>query len=121
MNVHDSSTLHWPLAVPGIRLGTAGAGIKRATGTMCWSSRLRRGGTSCAAVFTRNAFCAAPVTVAREHVTAQPRWLLINSGNANAGTGNRGLEDARQTCRLLAGRTGGDFRRSHALFHRGDR
>ncbi|MEA3640190.1 MAG: bifunctional glutamate N-acetyltransferase/amino-acid acetyltransferase ArgJ [Lamprobacter sp.] len=60
-------------------------------------------GTACAATFTRNAFCAAPVTVAREHLTAEaPRWLLINAGNANAGTGARGLEDARACCRALS-------------------
>ncbi|MBK5930925.1 bifunctional glutamate N-acetyltransferase/amino-acid acetyltransferase ArgJ [Halochromatium salexigens] len=60
-------------------------------------------GTACAATFTRNAFCAAPVTVAREHLaTAAPRWLLINAGNANAGTGRRGLEDAAACCQALA-------------------
>ncbi len=60
-------------------------------------------GTRCAATFTRNAFCAAPVTLAREHLAAtDPRWLLINAGNANAGTGARGLEDAKTCCRELA-------------------
>ncbi len=60
-------------------------------------------GTACAATFTRNAFCAAPVTVAREHLaTAAPRWLLINAGNANAGTGRRGREDAAACCQALA-------------------
>jgi len=64
-------------------------------------------GGSCAAVFTRNAFCAAPVTVAREHLAKGPvRYLLINSGNANAGTGAAGLRAARETCRLLAGMAG---------------
>jgi len=64
-------------------------------------------GGSCAAVFTRNAFCAAPVTVAREHLAKGPvRYLLINSGNANAGTGGAGLRAARETCRLLAGMAG---------------
>jgi glutamate N-acetyltransferase/amino-acid N-acetyltransferase len=54
-------------------------------------------------VFTRNAFCAAPVIVAREHLAAgPPRYLLINSGNANAGTGAPGLQDARQCCNALA-------------------
>ncbi|MBK5941036.1 bifunctional glutamate N-acetyltransferase/amino-acid acetyltransferase ArgJ [Halochromatium roseum] len=63
-------------------------------------------GTRCAATFTRNAFCAAPVTVAREHLAAEAtRWLLINAGNANAGTGARGLEDARTCCRALAALT----------------
>ncbi|MFW6259074.1 MAG: bifunctional ornithine acetyltransferase/N-acetylglutamate synthase, partial [Halochromatium sp.] len=60
-------------------------------------------GTACAATFTRNAFCAAPVIVAREHLAkAAPRWLLINAGNANAGTGRRGLEDAVACCQALA-------------------
>jgi len=66
-------------------------------------------GSRCAAVFTRNAFCAAPVIVAREHLEKiPPRYLLINSGNANAGTGAPGLEDARQSCEALAQRTGCD-------------
>lgn len=57
-----------------------------------------------AAVFTRNRFCAAPVTVAREHLGQHGpiRALLINSGNANAGTGPQGLQAARQTCQALA-------------------
>jgi len=60
-------------------------------------------GTQCAAVLTRNAFQAAPVMVAREHLSATaPRFLLINAGNANAGTGARGLADARACCAALA-------------------
>jgi glutamate N-acetyltransferase/amino-acid N-acetyltransferase len=58
-------------------------------------------------VFTRNAFCAAPVTLARSHLAAgAPRWWLINAGNANAGTGARGLLDAATTCQALADLTG---------------
>jgi glutamate N-acetyltransferase/amino-acid N-acetyltransferase len=54
-------------------------------------------------VFTRNAFCAAPVQVAREHLLAHaPRYLLINTGNANAGTGTQGLHDARNSCQAVA-------------------
>jgi glutamate N-acetyltransferase/amino-acid N-acetyltransferase len=57
----------------------------------------------CAAVFTRNAFCAAPVSLAKAHLTrVAPRYLLINAGNANAGTGRRGLEDAAASCAALA-------------------
>ena len=57
----------------------------------------------CAAVFTRNAFCAAPVVVARAHLAhAAPRWLLLNAGNANAGTGQAGQEDAYACCAALA-------------------
>jgi len=87
--------------VAGVRLGVAAAGIKRAERDDLVVFELAAGG-SVAAVFTRNAFCAAPVSVARQHLTAAPRWLLINSGNANAGTGARGLADARESCRLLA-------------------
>ena len=64
-------------------------------------------GTNCAATFTRNAFCAAPVTVSREHLArAAPRYLLVNAGNANAGTGERGIEDARRCCAIVAEATG---------------
>ncbi len=64
-------------------------------------------GASAAAVFTRNAFCAAPVTVARQHLQQQPpRYLLINSGNANAGTGDAGFAACTETCRLLAAAAG---------------
>jgi glutamate N-acetyltransferase/amino-acid N-acetyltransferase len=63
--------------------------------------------SNCAAVFTRNAFCAAPVTVAKHHLAcASPRYLLINTGNANAGNGQRGLEDTLTSCAALAGLTG---------------
>ena len=58
-----------------------------------------------AAVFTRNAFCAAPVEVAKRHLAdVRPRFLLVNTGNANAGTGERGIEDALECCRQLAQR-----------------
>jgi glutamate N-acetyltransferase/amino-acid N-acetyltransferase len=64
-------------------------------------------GARCAATFTRNAFCAAPVTVAREHLARQaPRYLLVNAGNANAGTGDRGIADAKRCCALVAEATG---------------
>lgn len=96
-----------PLSVPGIRLGAAGAGIKRQDRDDILIIEADEGATA-AAVFTRNAFCAAPVLVAREHLGASPRWLLINSGNANAGTGEQGLADARETCRLLATLLGAD-------------
>lgn len=60
-------------------------------------------GASCAAVFTRNAFCAAPVQLAKKHLALRPpRYLLINSGNANAGTGDQGMQDAHACCRVLA-------------------
>jgi len=93
--------------IAGLSLGAAGAGIKRTDRDDLLLIELAEG-SSCAAVFTRNAFCAAPVTVARKHLAHGPRWLLINAGNANAGTGARGLEDAEQTCRMVAGLAGGD-------------
>jgi glutamate N-acetyltransferase/amino-acid N-acetyltransferase len=58
-------------------------------------------------VFTRNAFCAAPVTVARRHLIRRtPQYLLVNAGNANAGMGEMGVEDALSCCQALAGHTG---------------
>ena len=59
-------------------------------------------GSSTAAVFTQNIFCAAPVLVAKNHLQNNPRALLINSGNANAGTGEKGIENAIKSCELLA-------------------
>jgi glutamate N-acetyltransferase/amino-acid N-acetyltransferase len=88
--------------VPGIRLGATGAGIKYRDRDDLVIIELAEGST-CAAVFTRNAFCAAPVVVAREHLSAtMPRYLLINSGNANAGTGDPGLRAARESCKSVA-------------------
>lgn len=91
--------------VRGIRLATAQAGI-RYEGRPDVALIECAPGSSVAAVFTQNAFCAAPVVVAREHLaTNKPRFLLINSGNANAGTGADGLADARASCDCLAGYT----------------
>ncbi|MCB1823738.1 MAG: bifunctional glutamate N-acetyltransferase/amino-acid acetyltransferase ArgJ [Candidatus Competibacteraceae bacterium] len=95
-----------PLSVAGIRLGTARAGIRYPDRRDLVVVELAAG-TQAAAVFTRNAFCAAPVTVARTHLAAaSPRYLVINTGNANAGTGRQGLADAEASCRSLAERTG---------------
>jgi glutamate N-acetyltransferase / amino-acid N-acetyltransferase len=92
--------------VPGVRLGTAAAGIRYPDRQDLLLMEIPHGAT-CAAVFTRNAFCAAPVVVARRHVaSAAPRYLLVNSGNANAGTGQRGLSDAIASCEALAQLTG---------------
>jgi glutamate N-acetyltransferase/amino-acid N-acetyltransferase len=88
--------------VSGIRWGTASAGIKK-PGRRDLAIMEMVEGSSCAAVFTRNAFCAAPVTIAREHLSENtPRFLVINSGNANAGTGERGIHDALAVCASLA-------------------
>ncbi len=88
--------------VAGFRLGTASAGIKK-PGRRDVVVMAPAEGSRAAAVFTRNAFCAAPVVVAREHLNqAAPRYLLVNTGNANAGTGARGLSDAHRCCAALA-------------------
>ncbi|MES1942882.1 glutamate N-acetyltransferase / N-acetylglutamate synthase [Salinisphaera sp. PC39] len=90
------------LPIPGIRVGTAEAAIKRPGRDDLALFELAPGSHT-AAVFTRNAFAAAPVVVAREHWSeAEPRALLVNSGNANAGTGARGLADARESCEAVA-------------------
>ncbi len=90
------------MIVNGIKLGTVCAQIKQAERDDLALLELAPE-SSCAAVFTRNAFCAAPVTVARQHLAAtNPRYLLINSGNANAGTGERGLRDALSCCEAVA-------------------
>jgi len=92
--------------VPGIRLAVAQAGIRYQDRHDLLLVELAEGSTS-AAVFTRNAFCAAPVIVAKQHLAAtMPHYLLINSGNANAGTGENGLRTSRETCRLLAAASG---------------
>ncbi len=90
------------LPVPGIRLGTACAGIRKKDRRDLVVIECQPG-TRAAAVFTRNRFCAAPVLVAREHLAAMsPRLLLINTGYANAGTGEPGLADARYSCEALS-------------------
>ena len=93
-------------AVPGVRVATAALGGRRTPRDDLALFELAAG-TACAATFTRNAFCAAPVTVAREHLArVPPRYLLVNAGNANAGTGGRGIEDAKRCCAIVAGATG---------------
>ncbi len=94
----------FPLAtVRGVRLGTTEAGIRKAGRRDLVILELAPG-SRIAARFTRNAFCAAPVTVAREHLasTAAVRYLLVNTGNANAGTGEQGMQAARECCAALA-------------------
>ncbi len=92
--------------VSGVRLGTAQAGIKKPGHDDLVVMELAEG-ASVGAVFTRNAFRAAPVLVAEKHLSVTaPRYLLINTGNANAGTGEKGMQDALQSCVWLAGHTG---------------
>ncbi len=87
--------------IPGIKLGTASANIKKDGGTDLLVIEMAEGST-CAGVFTQNAFCAAPVIVAKQNLPNLPRWLLVNSGNANAGTGHQGMQDTWETCGSLA-------------------
>ena len=91
------------LPVAGIEIGTAMAGVRKANRRDVVVFRLAEG-SAVAGVFTRNRFCAAPVQVCREHLAsgAAIRAIVINTGNANAGTGQDGLARARQTCSALA-------------------
>ena len=82
--------------VAGVRLGIAMAGIRKADRRDLLLVELAEG-TSVAAVFTQNRFCAAPVTVAREHLSVGSiRGLVVNTGCANAGTGESGMVNARR-------------------------
>lgn len=90
------------LPVVGVTLATASAGIKYQNHPDVVLMALAEG-TTTAAVFTKNAFCAAPVTLAKAHLfEQQPRLLLINSGNANAGTGEPGMQVAQTCCAAMA-------------------
>lgn len=90
------------LAVDGIKLGTAAAGIRYSDRDDLAVIECNPG-TTMAAVFTQNRFCAAPVVVARDHIAkTAPLALIINSGNANAGTGESGHQAAINTCQQLA-------------------
>jgi glutamate N-acetyltransferase/amino-acid N-acetyltransferase len=101
--------------VQGLRIGVTQAGIKKA-GRKDLTVVLIDEGASVGGVFTQNRFCAAPVQICREHLSASQanpddkplgtsqgiRALLINTGNANAGTGEEGLQRANETCAALA-------------------
>ena len=93
------------LPVAGVALGVATANIRKPGRKDLLVIRLDDG-AKVAGVFTQNRFCAAPVVVAREHLSApgagSMRALVVNTGNANAGTGRNGLAHARQTCADLA-------------------
>ena len=90
------------LSIPGIQLGVAQAGIKYANRDDLTIIEIAEG-SSTAAVFTQNAFRAAPVLVAeRNNVEVDARYILINSGNANAGTGAPGMAACEQSCEALA-------------------
>lgn len=91
-------TLH---PVPGFELGIASAGIKRPGRKDVVVMRCAEG-SSVAGVFTLNAFCAAPVILSKQRLQGTVRYLLTNTGNANAGTGAPGLAAAERTCAKLA-------------------
>lgn len=93
-------------SVRGVKLGIASAGIKKPGRKDIVVFELTEG-SQVAGIFTRNQFCAAPVTVTRQHLSeAAPRYLLINTGNANAGTGRKGVIDAGECCKALAAAAG---------------
>jgi len=94
------------LPVKGVSLGVTEAGIRKAGRKDLLVMKLESG-ARVAGVFTQNRFCAAPVAVARQHLTlldpdASIRALVVNTGCANAGTGREGVAAARQTCNELA-------------------
>ncbi len=91
------------LPVAGVRIGVTEAGVRKVDRKDLTVFLLDEG-ASVAGVFTQNRFCAAPVQVSREHLAAGQgiRAMVINTGNANAGTGAQGLENARATCAALA-------------------
>lgn len=94
------------IPVAGVQLATCASGIKK-NGKSDVVLITFDAGSTVAAVFTKNAFCAAPVTVSKQHLAqGAPRALLINAGNANAGTGKQGMADAEQSCALVAEATG---------------
>ena len=97
------------LPVNGVALGIAEAGVRKAGRKDLLVMRLAEG-ASVAGVFTQNRFCAAPVTLCKEHLASkQPmRALLVNTGNANAGTGDDGVARARRSCAELAAALGCD-------------
>jgi len=91
-----------PLIIDGIRLNSITANIRRPDRKDLVLIEMAEG-TSVAAVFTQNAFCAAPVQIAKKHLhQTSPRFLLINSGNANAGTGPAGIDATLACCSGVA-------------------
>jgi glutamate N-acetyltransferase/amino-acid N-acetyltransferase len=100
----DPAQLH---PVPGVRIGIAMAGVRKANRKDLTVFALAEGSIA-AGVFTQNRFCAAPVQVCREHLAASPavRAIVVNTGNANAGTGADGLARARRTCDAVAQQLG---------------
>ena len=104
LSIPVAADLH---AIAGVRIGVAEAGVRKAQRKDLTVFLLDEG-TAVAGVFTQNRFCAAPVQICREHLAtgSHIRAMLINTGNANAGTGADGLARARQTCEALAEQLG---------------
>jgi len=100
----EAASLH---PVAGVRVGVAAAGIKKPGRKDLLLIALDPGATV-AGVFTRNRFCAAPILVAKEHLASGSaiRALVVNTGNANAGTGEDGLARARKVCAAAAAQIG---------------
>jgi len=98
----DRASLH---PVPGVELGIAMAGIKKPGRKDLLVMRLTEGATV-AGIFTQNRFCAAPVILCKKNIKKDVRALVVNTGNANAGTGEQGLERAQQVCEALASHLG---------------
>jgi len=90
------------LPIAGIEIGIASAGIKTVGKQDLVLIKIAEASAT-AAVYTKNAFCAAPVTLAKQHQQqTSAQYLLINSGNANAGTGERGMQAAQACCQAVA-------------------
>ena len=92
------------LPIRGLSLGIAAAGIKKSNRNDLLLMVLDEG-SRVAGLFTQNRFCAAPVIIAKEHLSglnSSVRALVINTGNANAGTGQQGIDSARSTCSAVA-------------------
>src|SRR6185436_1354034 len=87
--------------VPGVELGVAMAAIKKPNRKDLLVMRLAPG-AAVAGVFTQNRFCAAPVLLAKKHLKNAVRALVVNTGNANAGTGKDGLGRALAVCSALS-------------------
>ena len=94
---------HSLLPIKGVELGFAQANIRKQNRKDLLVIRLSTG-TRVAGVFTKNQFCAAPVTLCKQHLASgnNIRALVVNTGNANAGTGEAGMQHAQQTCAALA-------------------
>jgi len=96
-------TLH---PVKGFRLGTTSAGVKTPGRKDLVIMELAPGATT-AGVFTLNQFCAAPVQICKSHLQqSKPSYLVVNTGNANAGTGKEGYQDALDVCQAVATQAG---------------